>query len=189
MRPSTRLTFRRLPQGFGCPSHVRPIHSTVAKAANVAPVLGTGPPPAPPAPTERTVNDRVERRKRQAEMLKTAKIIRNAKDGKTTTLQRRFWKDVTIQDVNGERYRLRDCANKGGSILHEAVANMLTRRLASSSRLETTSTPSYKGDYPTSGLEAQPGGRPRPRVGCLDVCATSHETASHTSDRTRLPSH
>ncbi|POR39688.1 Protein atp12, mitochondrial [Tolypocladium paradoxum] len=101
MKPPTRLTFRLLPQAFNCPSHARPIHSTIAKAANVAPVVGTGPPPPPPAPTERTVNERVERRKRQAELLKTVKVIRNAKDGKSTTLKRRFWKDVSIQEVNG----------------------------------------------------------------------------------------
>ncbi|PNY26053.1 Protein atp12, mitochondrial [Tolypocladium capitatum] len=100
MKPPARLTFRLLPQVFNCPPNARSIHSTVAKAASVAPVVGTGPPPAPPAPTER-VNERVERRKRQAELLKTAKVIRNARDGKSTTLKRRFWKDVSIQEVDG----------------------------------------------------------------------------------------
>lgn len=106
MQPTMRIPLRLAPRLLS--SHalpVRAIHASALKAANVAPVVGTGPPPAPPL--ERTPNERVERRRRQAEMLKTAKTIRSAKDGKgpsssdATPMKRRFWKDVTVKEVDG----------------------------------------------------------------------------------------
>jgi ATP synthase mitochondrial F1 complex assembly factor 2 len=46
--------------------------------------------------------ERVERRKRQAEMLKSAKQIRSVAEGKKNgVLQRRFWQDVSVREVNG----------------------------------------------------------------------------------------
>ncbi|GAB0135059.1 hypothetical protein EsDP_00003411 [Epichloe bromicola] len=83
------------------PSPSRALHATACKAANVAPALGTGPPPEPPIATVRNAKERIERRRRQAEMLKQAKVIRNAKDGKTTTVRKRFWKEVTVKEVDG----------------------------------------------------------------------------------------
>ncbi|KHN98712.1 ATP12 ATPase family protein [Metarhizium album ARSEF 1941] len=83
----------------------RTLHSTASRAANVAPILGTGPPPPPPPPTPtpavRNMNERIERRRKQAELLKQAKVIRTAKDGRSTTLRKRFWKDVSVQEVDG----------------------------------------------------------------------------------------
>ncbi|KYK59860.1 ATP12 ATPase family protein [Drechmeria coniospora] len=102
MKPPTRIDLRLLPRALhGTVQPTRAIHSTIARAAQVAPVLGTGPPPEPPTEAVRSLNERIERRKRQAEMLKTAKVIRNAKDGKATTLRKRFWKDTSVQQVDG----------------------------------------------------------------------------------------
>jgi len=86
------------------------IHSNAAKPANVVPVYGTGPPPAPPAPAEDPVDSRVARRRRQAEMLKQAKQIRaaantaaGAKKGgdQTGLLRKRFWQHAHVKEVNG----------------------------------------------------------------------------------------
>ncbi|XP_044721765.1 ATP12 chaperone protein [Hirsutella rhossiliensis] len=101
MKVPTRLSLRLLPQALKGSTHARLIHSSAAQAANVVPVVGTGPPPEPPTPATRPFNDRIERRKRQAELLKATKVIRNAKDGKSTTLSGRFWKDVSVKEVNG----------------------------------------------------------------------------------------
>lgn len=108
MQPTMRIPLRLVPRLIsGMTLPVRAMHSSALKAANVAPVVGTGPPPE--APVQRTVNDeRVDRRRRQAEMLRTAKTIRSAKDGKTSSsakdgsfMKRRFWKDVTVKEVDG----------------------------------------------------------------------------------------
>ncbi|KAG8671728.1 ATP synthase mitochondrial F1 complex assembly factor 2 [Fusarium poae] len=101
MNSVTRLPLRIAPRLVQHPSFVRPIHSTVVKAANVAPVVGTGPPPEPPVQAQ-DVHQRVARRRRQAEMLKNAKELRTASGGKAGgALKKRFWKDVTVQEVDG----------------------------------------------------------------------------------------
>lgn len=88
----------------------RAISTTPLKPAEVAPVVGTGPPPKAPVPDvaseERAAvaRARLERRQRQAEMLKHAKSIRTsaeAKASKPGALKRRFWNDVSVQEVDG----------------------------------------------------------------------------------------
>ncbi|OAA59998.1 mitochondrial molecular chaperone [Cordyceps fumosorosea ARSEF 2679] len=107
MQPAMRIPLRLAPRiaNGTTPLTIRSIHASAVKAANVAPVVGTGPPPEAPAPVQRpTPNERVERRRKQAEMLKTAKAIRSAKDGKGSSLspmKRRFWKDVSVAEVDG----------------------------------------------------------------------------------------
>ncbi|KAG5927355.1 hypothetical protein E4U42_002332 [Claviceps africana] len=101
MRPTTKLPQRMLSRTMPTPSPCRSMHTTACKAANVASALGTGPPPEPPTPTVRNMNERIERRRKQAELLKQAKVIRNAQDGKTTTLRKRFWKEVSVSEVDG----------------------------------------------------------------------------------------
>lgn len=74
------------------------------------PVYGTGPPPEPPQPSaEYAADERIARRKRQAEMLRLAGDIRKqgAGSGKSTGLKKRFWKDVTVREVDGMGYRSR----------------------------------------------------------------------------------
>ncbi|KAG6003786.1 hypothetical protein E4U21_001690 [Claviceps maximensis] len=104
MRPAAKFPLRVLShRTITAPSQCRStmMHTTACKAANVAPTLGTGPPPEPPTPTVRNMNERIERRRKQAEMLKQAKVLRNTRDGKTTTLRKRFWKEVTVSEVDG----------------------------------------------------------------------------------------
>jgi ATP synthase F1 complex assembly factor 2 len=104
MKPAARLSLRTLPRLVNPTAPSRLIHSTVVKPANVAPILGTGPPPdAPPAPGAVNAYHRVERRRRQAELLKNAKHLRDAKSGKVGgMLKKRFWKNVSVHEVDGE---------------------------------------------------------------------------------------
>lgn len=103
MKPTTRLPLRLVPRLVNAPVFIRPMHSTVAKPANVASIVGTGPPPEPPLPAAENVHQRVARRRKQAEMLKNAKELRSASGGKGGGgLRKRFWKDVTVKEVDGK---------------------------------------------------------------------------------------
>jgi len=106
MKPAARILVRTAPRlrHVAATTPVRPLHTTVTKAANVAPVLGTGPPPEAPSGPVSSAYQRVERRRRQAELLKAAKEIRSASDGKSSgssPLKRRFWSDVVVREVDG----------------------------------------------------------------------------------------
>ncbi|KAK0737582.1 hypothetical protein B0T21DRAFT_286079 [Apiosordaria backusii] len=87
----------------------RRIHNNPPQEAKVQPVYGTGPPPEPPTPAaEYAVEERLARRRRQAEMLRQARDIRkNGANGggkvdpNAPVLKRRFWKDVAIKEVDG----------------------------------------------------------------------------------------
>lgn len=102
MRPTTRIPLHLAPRLFGASTPFRPIHTTISAAANVAPIVGTGPPPEPPIPASRNASERLERRKKHAELLKNAKDFRKAKGGKGGALKKRFWKNVCVEEVNGE---------------------------------------------------------------------------------------
>lgn len=102
MKPPTRIPLRQLTRIVNSTTPYRPIHSTVAKAANVAPIVGTGPPPEAPAATVPSAYQHVERKKRQAEMLRQAKDIRDGKDKKSAPLKKRFWTDVHVVEVDGK---------------------------------------------------------------------------------------
>ncbi|PHH87649.1 hypothetical protein CDD83_8593 [Cordyceps sp. RAO-2017] len=100
MSTPSRTGLRLLRRAANGSSHARLVHSSAVRAANVAPILGTGPPPEAPTPTARTANDRIERRKKQAELLEATTTTRGARDGKSTPLRRRFWKEVSVQEVD-----------------------------------------------------------------------------------------
>jgi hypothetical protein len=103
MKTAAQIALRLRPRVVSCaPSPARLIHASAARTANVAPVVGTGPPPEPPVPAAGTLHERVARRRKQAEMLKSAKDIRAARDGKDGGgFKRRFWKDVSVAVVDG----------------------------------------------------------------------------------------
>lgn len=101
----------------------RTIHSSAAATADVAPFSASGPPPEAPQPAVAHPYAKIERRRRQAELLKNAKEIRDAASGKSTgkVLRRRFWKDVHIKEVDGA-YRLDPrplCLSSGWGIVVE----------------------------------------------------------------------
>ncbi|KAI8966461.1 ATP12-domain-containing protein [Daldinia sp. FL1419] len=87
-----------------------PIHTTPSAPATVSPIHGTGPPPEPPVPAADSASSRLERRKKQAELLEKAQAIRQADSAPKVTssakrrdsaLRKRFWKDVHVKEVDG----------------------------------------------------------------------------------------
>jgi ATP synthase F1 complex assembly factor 2 len=102
MHSTTRISLR-LASGLRASTvSFRSISQTAGKAANVAPIVGTGPPPQPPSPAAANAYERVERRRRQAKLLKDAKEIRSVASGKSSGgLKKRFWKDVDVKEVDG----------------------------------------------------------------------------------------
>lgn len=107
MNSTTRISLQLASGLRSRATSYRAISSTATKAANVAPVVGTGPPPEPPTPAAANAYERVERRKRQAQLLKEAKDIRNVAAGKATGgLKKRFWKHVDVKEVDGKFYGL-----------------------------------------------------------------------------------
>jgi ATP synthase F1 complex assembly factor 2 len=108
MESTARLALRLRPRAAAacCPSlstSSRLLHSTVVRAADVAPIVGTGPPPEAPVPGAAELHERVQRRRKQAEMLKNAKEIRSAQAGKSggAGIKKRFWKEVSVAEVDG----------------------------------------------------------------------------------------
>ncbi|KUI54209.1 Protein atp12, mitochondrial [Cytospora mali] len=115
---TTRLTAQALPRLFSSTlpssranpfatapvaSRAAAIHSSTAVPADVSPFCATGPPPEPPQPAVEHPYAKIERRRKQAELLKNAKEVRDAASGKSSgkPLKRRFWKDVHIKEVDG----------------------------------------------------------------------------------------
>ncbi|KAK5656210.1 hypothetical protein OQA88_4971 [Cercophora sp. LCS_1] len=91
-----------------CRVRSRALHRPASQPAKVVPVYGTGPPPEPPtpAPEYSDATARIARRRRQAKLLKQAKEVRTAAAAKAsstepTGLKRRFWKDVSVEEVDG----------------------------------------------------------------------------------------
>ncbi len=78
------------------------IHSKVANQAKVAPYYGIAPPPPPPDPSPEHIASRIARRKRQAEMLRQATQARMVADAENKGVKKRFWKDVSVKEIDGE---------------------------------------------------------------------------------------
>ncbi len=69
--------------------------------ATPLPVGVVGPPPNPPLPAAPQYGERIERRRKQAEMLQQAKELRSSQGpkGKQSPLKKRFWKDVHVKET------------------------------------------------------------------------------------------
>ncbi|KIW84655.1 hypothetical protein Z517_00043 [Fonsecaea pedrosoi CBS 271.37] len=80
---------------------IRAISSTSSLSATALPITATGPPPSAPVPTSPQYGDRIQERRRKAELLKQGKELRAASQpgGKTSPLRKRFWKDVHVREV------------------------------------------------------------------------------------------
>lgn len=77
----------------------RLLSTTTSQHATALPITATGPPPSAPVPTSSQYGDRVEERRRKAEMLKQGKELRAAEPGKSSPLKKRFWKEVHVREV------------------------------------------------------------------------------------------
>jgi hypothetical protein len=80
------------------------LHESVPHPANPLPIVATGPPPAPPQPSVSELRERLDRRRRQAELLKESQALKGkGLSGKPReVLKRRFWKDVNVQQTPGK---------------------------------------------------------------------------------------
>ena len=97
---SSPLVYKHLP--FPCPPpHPRCLHTTVPRLATPLPITATGPPPAAPQPAASHYGERVDRRRRQAELLKRGQDMRASQTKPGTAIKKRFWKDVSVQTDEG----------------------------------------------------------------------------------------
>lgn len=77
------------------------LHTTTPNAATPLPITATGPPPAAPVPAASQYGERVERRRRQAELLKRGQDMRASAMKPGTAIKKRFWKDVHVKTDDG----------------------------------------------------------------------------------------
>ncbi|OCT49514.1 Protein atp12, mitochondrial [Cladophialophora carrionii] len=82
-------------------SAIRSISSSTSRCATALPITATGPPPSAPVPTSPQYGDRIEERRRKAELLKQGKELRAASQpgSKLKPLQKRFWKEVHVTEA------------------------------------------------------------------------------------------
>lgn len=108
MKHIARLPRRESLQAFTkCTSRLRNtrcLHSSVPSPATVAPITASGPPPKVPTPSADHVDSRVARKKKQSELLKRGQDLRAVAGGTGggTAKLKRFWKDVSVKEVNGQ---------------------------------------------------------------------------------------
>ncbi|KAL8957267.1 MAG: hypothetical protein Q9193_005417, partial [Seirophora villosa] len=75
----------------------RHLHASAALAANPVSVTQPGPPPKAPLPAASQYGELVDRRRRQAELIKKAQEKRTEAAKPGSALKKRFWKDVHVQ--------------------------------------------------------------------------------------------
>ena len=83
------------------PALLQCLHTTSAQAATPLPITATGPPPAAPQPAASQYGERVDRRRRQAELLKRGQDMRASQMKPGTAIKKRFWKDVSVETDDG----------------------------------------------------------------------------------------
>lgn len=87
---------------FLCPPALsRCLHTTSPRVATPLPITATGPPPPAPQPAASHYGERVDRRRRQAELLKREQDMRASHMKPGTAMKKRFWKDVSVQTDDG----------------------------------------------------------------------------------------
>ena len=77
------------------------IHTASSKLATAHPITAPGPPPGAPLPAATQHGERIERRRRQAEMLQRGRDLKAGLNKPGNALKKRFWKDVHVKQVPG----------------------------------------------------------------------------------------
>lgn len=90
------------------------LHTSNARYANPIPFPTTAePPPPPPEPATAAPDDRLDRKRKQAELLQKGRELRANPSRPATVLQKRFWKEVSVNETPGMpltiKYRLYQC--------------------------------------------------------------------------------
>lgn len=83
------------------PALLQCLHTTLPRIATPLPITATGPPPAAPQPSASHHGERVDRRRRQAELLKRGQDMRASHMKPGTAIKKRFWRDVSVQTDHG----------------------------------------------------------------------------------------
>ncbi|KAI4282463.1 MAG: hypothetical protein L6R35_005405 [Caloplaca aegaea] len=82
----------------------RHLHASSAVAANPASITRPGPPPTAPLPAASQYGQGVDRRRRQAELIKRGQEKRTEVAKPASALKKRFWKDVHVQTEQDGAY-------------------------------------------------------------------------------------
>ncbi|KAL9103820.1 MAG: hypothetical protein Q9163_001175 [Psora crenata] len=72
------------------------LHTSPTRSATPLPITATGPPPAAPLPAASQYGERIDRRRRQAELLKRGQDLRISQIKPGSAMKKRFWKDVHV---------------------------------------------------------------------------------------------
>lgn len=83
------------------PLSYRCLHASPFRAANPLPNTAAGPPPSAPVPAASQYGERVDRRRRQAELLKRGQDLRAGQMKPGSAMKKRFWKDVNVKQDPG----------------------------------------------------------------------------------------
>lgn len=98
--PLLLASYRNLPSPYPL-ALLQCLHTTSPRVATPLPITATGPPPAAPQPAASQYGERVDRRRRQAELLKRGQDMRASYLKPGTAIKKRFWKDVSVQTDDG----------------------------------------------------------------------------------------
>ena len=85
----------------GAPLIYRCLHASPFRAANPLPNTAAGPPPSAPVPAASQYGERVDRRRRQAELLRRGQDLRASQMKPGSAMKKRFWKDVNVRQDAG----------------------------------------------------------------------------------------
>lgn len=78
----------------------RTLFNSRSQLATALPITATGPPPSAPQPAASQYSERIEKRRRQAELIKQGKELRASQQGgKSSPLRKRFWKEVHVKET------------------------------------------------------------------------------------------
>src|ERR1700761_2165249 len=98
----------RLSSARSCQSCIRQLthssrmHTAVPKYASPVPHPSVaGPPPPPPTPAASQPEDRVARKRKQAELLQRGLNLRANPSKAGSVLQKRLWTDVSVEETPG----------------------------------------------------------------------------------------
>ena len=190
--PSSCFVYH-IQQNVRCLKIPRPhqcLHTSTLKSANPLPITAAGPPPSAPLPAASQYGQRVDRRRRQAELLKRGQDLRASQMRPGSAMKKRFWKDVTVQTSPGKEQ-----IQFHPSIYLFQVANAQDpnrRGIHNPPRQTPRTSPALQRGSPHPSLQTPSRNSHSPRMGPSGLSPTSFKTTLDPPDihsKSRLPSH
>lgn len=149
--------------------HTSPTHDAVAH-----PITAHGPPPTAPLPAVSQYGDRVDRKRKMADLLRQGQEIRATQSRPAGVLRRRFWKDVFVKEV--ECWSL-----TGHKSLRKGKYSYAYRRLSGVPRHPACAN-SFESNPNYSCKQASSCFSHRPRMGSSYIGISGVEAASNPHD-------